>query len=145
MGKISPGRVILGGIIAGIICFFGDGVVHGVLLKERWQQIMIALGKSGTGNVGQQHLMYFLVYDLLKGLLAVWLYAAARPRFGPGPATALLAAFTIWLLVIPIPTIGLLPMAFFSAGFVVLWSLYGLVPIVIGTLVGAWLYRDAPA
>jgi hypothetical protein len=144
MGKISAGRVILGGIIAGIICFLGDGVVHGILLRDRWAEIMTALGKGG-GDVGRQHPGYFITYDLLKGLLAVWLYAAARPRFGPGPTTALLAAFTIWLLVIPIPTIGLLPMAFFSAEFAILWSFYGLVPIVVGTLVGAWLYRDAPA
>jgi hypothetical protein len=140
--RINVGRVIVGGIIAGIICFFGDGVVHGVLLKDRWAEIMTALGKSGS-DVGRQHPGYFLAYDLLKGLLAVWLYAAMRPRFGPGPATALLAAVTIWLLVIPIPTIGLLPMAFFSAKFAVLWSLYGLVPIVIGTLAGAWIYRES--
>jgi hypothetical protein len=144
MGKISARRVIFGGIVAGIICFLGDGVVHGILLKDRWAQIMAALGKSG-GDIGRQHPGYFLAYDLLKGLLAVWFYAAARPRFGSGTKTALLAAFTIWLLVIPIPTLGLLPMAFFSGGFVVLWSLYGLVPIVIGTLIGAWIYRDAPA
>jgi hypothetical protein len=142
MGKISAGRVILGGIVAGVICFLGDGVVHGILLKDRWAEIMTAMGKN-AGDIGRQHPGYFLAYDLLKGLLAVWLYAAACPRFGPGLKTALLAAFTIWLLVIPIPTIGLLPMAFFSAGFVILWSLYGLVPIVIGTMIGAWLYRDA--
>ncbi len=145
MGKINAGRVIIGGIIAGIICFFGDGVVHGVLLQPRWVEVMKALGRSGTGDVGQRDFGYFLVYDLLKGLLAVWIYAAARPRFGPGPATALLAALMLWLLVIPIPVIGLLPMRFFNAEFAILWSLYGLVPIVIGTLVGAWLYREEAA
>jgi hypothetical protein len=144
MAKINTGRVIIGGIIAGLICFFGDGVVHGVLLRDRWTEIMTALGKGG-GDVGSQHPGYFLAYDLLKGLVAVWLYAAARPRFGAGAGTALLAAITVWLLVIPIPTIGLLPMAFFSAGFAVLWSVYGFVPILLGTMVGAWLYREAPA
>jgi hypothetical protein len=144
MARINAGRVIVGGIIAGLICFVGDGVVHGVLLKDRWAEIMTALGKSG-GDVGRQHPGYFLAYDLLKGVLAVWLYAAMRPRFGPGPATALLAAITIWLLVIPTPIIGLLPMEFFSVRFAVLWSLYGLVPIIVGTLAGAWLYREAAA
>ena len=144
MARINAGRVIVGGIIAGLICFVGDGIVHGVLLRDRWAGIMTALGKSG-GDVGRQHPGYFLVYDLLKGVLAVWLYAAMRARFGPGPATALLAAITIWLLVIPTPIIGLLPMEFFSAKFAVLWSLYGLVPIIVGTLAGAWLYREADA
>jgi hypothetical protein len=143
MAKINTRRVIIGGIIAGVICFVGDGVVHGILLRDRWAQIMTTLGK-GSIEVGSQHPGYFLAYDLLKGLIAIWLYAAARPRFGPGPATALLAAVTVWLLVIPVPTIGLLPMAFFSAGFAVLWSVYGFFPILVGTMAGAWLYRESP-
>jgi len=145
MPRINVGRVIVGGIVAGVIFFIGDGVVHGVLLKPKWAETMAALGRRSTGDVGQSGFAYFLAYDLLKGLIAVWLYAAARPRFGAGPATALLAAITLWLLVIPVPTLGLLPMAFFSAKFAILWSLYGLVPIVIGTLAGAWLYREAQA
>jgi len=140
--KINVGRVIIGGIIAGIICFLGDGVVHGVLLRDRWAEIMTALGKAG-GDVGRQHPGYFVTYDLLKGIVAVWIYASIRPRFGPGPGTALIAAIVVWLLVIPIPTLGLLPMEFFGAKFALIWSLYGLVPIIVGTLAGCWLYREA--
>jgi hypothetical protein len=143
--RINVGRVIIGGAVAGLICFIGDAVVHGALLKPNWAEAMAALGRTGSADVGTRDLLYFLVYDVLKGLLAVWLYSAMRPRFGPGPATALAAAFTVWLLVIPVPTLGLLPMEFFSARLAVLWSLYGLVPIVIGTLVGAWMYREAAA
>jgi hypothetical protein len=140
--KINVGRVIIGGIIAGIICFLGDGVVHGVLLRDRWAEIMTALGKAG-GDVGRRHPGYFVTYDLLKGIVAVWIYASIRPRFGPGPGTALIAAIVVWLLVIPIPTLGLLPMEFFGAKFALIWSLYGLVPIIVGTLAGCWLYREA--
>ncbi len=139
--KINVGRAIFGGIIAGIVCFLGDGVVHGVLLKERWAEVMTALGRSG--DVGSRHPVYFITYDLLKGLIAVWIYAAIRPHFGAGPATALVAAIVVWMLVIPVPTVGLLPMEFFGARFAILWSLYGFVPILIGTLIGGWIYRDA--
>jgi hypothetical protein len=145
MTRINLGRVIIGGIIAGIICFVGDGVVHGALLQPRWVATMAALGRSGGGDIGRQGFQFFLLYDLLKGLLAVWLYAAMRPRFGPGPGTALAAAVTVWLLVIPAPLIGLLPMKFFGPGLVLLWSLYGLVPILIATLAGGWIYREAAA
>ena len=31
------------------------------------------------------------------GLLLVWLYAAIRPRFGPGPRTATYAALVVWV------------------------------------------------
>ncbi len=145
MGRINVGRVIVCGIIAGVICFLGDGVVHGALLRERWAANMAALGRSGGGDVGSQNLGIFLIYDLLKGLVALWIYAALRPSSGPGPKTALIAAILVWLLVIPVPIIGLLPMKFFGPELAILWSLYGFVPIVIGTLIGAWLYRDAAA
>jgi hypothetical protein len=143
--RINTGRVIIGGIIAGIICFIGDGIVHGVLLNKEWAAVVATLGRSNAGRLGQADFGYFAIYDLLKGLLAVWIYAAALPRFGAGIGTALLAAFTVWLLVIPVPTLGLLPMAFFSARFAVLWSVYGLFPILAGTLIGAWCYREAKA
>jgi hypothetical protein len=32
------------------------------------------------------------------GMVAVWLYAAMRPRYGAGPRTALIAGVTVWLL-----------------------------------------------
>jgi len=142
VGRINVGRLLLGGIIAGIIFFIGDGVVHGALLSDRWAAIMTAIGKSGA-DVGREHPGYFITYDLLKGIIALALYAAMRPRFGAGPTTALLAALLVWVLVIPVPMLGLLPMEFFGAGFVALWAIYALVPILIGTVAGAWLYREA--
>lgn len=143
MGKINVGRVIVCGVIAGVVCFLGDGVVHGVLLRERWAAIMAAVGRSGNGDVGSRNFGVFLIYDLLKGLIAIWIYAAIRPSSGIGPATALKAALLVWLLVIPVPMIGLLPMRFFDVRFALIWSLYGIVPIIVGTLAGAWIYRDA--
>jgi len=141
MGNINLSRVIVGGVVAGLVFFIGDSVVHGVLLRSRWAEVMTALGRSGA-NVGSQHPLYFLAYDLLKGLLAVGIYAAILPRFGPGTPTASIAAIFVWMLVIPTPLLGLLPMGLFGRRFAVMWSLYGLVPIVVGTRLGSWLYRE---
>ena len=130
-------RVILGGLLAGIVYFLGDGLVHGVLLKQQWAAIL--------GPQTQQDLhspAYFLPYDLLKGLAVIWIYAGIRPRFGPGPKTAVLAGLAGWFLVIPVALLGLLPMNFFSVQFVMLWSVYGVVPMVVGALVGGWIYRE---
>jgi hypothetical protein len=130
-------RVILAGLLAGIVYFLGDGLVHGVLLKQQWAAIL--------GPQTQQDLhspVFFLPYDLLKGLAVMWIYAGIRPRFGPGPKTAVLAGLAGWFLVIPVALLGLLPMNFFSTQFVMLWSVYGVVPMVVGALVGGWIYRE---
>ena len=59
-----------------------DGVVHGVLLKGMWHDIFgtlhMPMGDPGTSFV------YYALYDLAKGVAAVTVYAAIRPRFGPG-------------------------------------------------------------
>lgn len=145
MTRINNGRVILGGVVAGIICFFGDAIVHGILLNSQWAAIVATMRVSGAANFAQRDFGYFAIYDLLKGVLAVWIFAAALPRFGSRVFTALMASITVWLLVIPVPTMGLIPMAFFPGKFVLLWSIYGLLPIVIGTLAGAMCYRDSAA
>jgi hypothetical protein len=140
MGKMNVPKIILGGVVAGILCFIGDGVVHGVLLKERWAQIMANLGRTSTEE--PSHMVYYAVYDLAKALIGVWLYAAIRPRFGPGPRTATIAAVVTWALVIPIALLGLIPSAFFGRRFALLWSIDGLVVMVIAIVIGAWFYRE---
>jgi len=144
MRGINVSRMLIGGIVAGVLCWVGDGVVHGVLLKDWWQAVMAGLGRN-AGDVGMRSPIYFVLYDLAKGLVGVWLYAAIRPRFGPGPRTAVLAALATWALVIPIPLCGLIPMEWFGRKFALAWSLYGLVPVLIGVLVGSWLYREGTA
>ena len=131
-------RILLGGIVAGIIYFIGDGIVHGALLHSGWVAI---LGPNADQSLHQPG--YFGPYDLLKGFLAVWIYAVARPRLGAGPRTASIAGLVVWFACIPVPLLGLLPMKFFSASFVVTWSLYALIPSILGAIAGAWLYKEA--
>ena len=140
MGKLNWPRIILGGVVAGIICFVGDGVVHGVLLHERWASIMASMGRKVTEE--SSHMVYYAAYDLAKALVGVWLYAAIRPRYGAGPRTAVIAAVATWALVIPIALLGLIPSGFFGRKFALLWSIDGLVVMLIAIVIGAWLYRE---
>ena len=78
----------------------------------------------------------------MKGLIAIWLYSAIRPRFGAGPLTAIITGIAVWALVLPVPMIGLLPMRFLSPQFAATWSILALVPIIAGTVAGAWVYRE---
>jgi hypothetical protein len=140
---MNIGRLILGGLVAGIIYFIGDGVVHGALLKQQWAAVLGAINVDADKALKTPGI--FGLYDLVKGLVAVWIYAAIRPRLGPGAKTAVVAGIITWLAAVPLPLVGLLPMKFFSAGFVAQWSVYALVPMVLGALVGAWLYREESA
>lgn len=135
-------RILLGGVVAGLLCFIGDGVVHGVLLQSRWQDIAAALHLASSEEQRRASMPFFLAYDVVKGLAAVLVYALIRPRFGPGPRTALIAGLLTWALCIPVPLTALLPMRFFGGKFALLWSIYGAFPVLLGAIAGASFYRE---
>jgi hypothetical protein len=118
----------------------GDGVVHGVLLKQQWATILGAIHVDADKAMKTPAI--FGAYDLIKGLAAVWIYAAIRPRLGAGAKTAIIAGIVAWLLAIPAPLIGLLPMKFFDGSFVAMWAVYGIVPMIVGALLGCWVYKE---
>jgi peptidoglycan/LPS O-acetylase OafA/YrhL len=75
------------------------------------------------------------------GMLLVWLYAAMRPRFGPGPKTAVLAAFVVWLCGF-IFYMDWLYMGMMSVPLYAMVSIAMLIVCVVTALVGAMLYKE---
>lgn len=85
----------------------------------------------------------FTVWGFLVGIFAVWLYAANRPpRFGAGRATALCAAVAVWRLGYLLASFTPFALNLFPAGLLVIGLLVGLVEVSVGTLAGAWIYRE---
>src|SRR5262249_26614301 len=113
MGKINLGRVILGGIVAGIIINLFEFVLNGRVVANRWTDLMVSINRPALGG---SEIVWFNIFGFAIGLVAVWTYAAIRPRFGEGPKTALYAALLTWVtayvLVDMSPTImGVFPMS----------------------------------
>ena len=84
MGKINWTRVILGGLVAGVIINVFESVLNGVILAKDMEAAISALGRQMGGGA----LAVFIAWGFLVGIFAVWLYAAIRPRYGAGPKTA---------------------------------------------------------
>ena len=92
MGKINWNRVILGGLVAGVIINIFEFALHGFVLAKDMDAAVRALGRE----VGGGALLMFLAWGFLVGIFAVWLYAAIRPRYGAGAKTALCAGAAVW-------------------------------------------------
>ena len=76
------------------------------------------------------------------GILIVWAYAAIRPRFGPGPKTAIFAGLVPWfgitLVIFGLSQGGLIPQA--------LWMKMAVITLIItsvGAIAGARMYQEA--
>jgi len=141
MGKINIGRVVLGGIVAGIVADLLDYPVDGVLLAPRWMGEMSLLGHD---TFSPSMWIGFDVLGIVSGIVAIWLYAAIRPRFGPGPMTAIRAGVVVWVLGSLVPNVSFMYVAgLFSKHLALYTTLGALVEVVVGTIVGAWLYKEA--
>ena len=140
MGRINWGRVVLCGLVTGVVW----GVVSAVVFPLVAKEFMAALpgGFGGTfpgtspGMVGIE-----MISPLVLGIAITWLYASIRPRYGPGPKTAVVAGFALW---------------FFGSWVDVMWAALGAVPlhslmapiatnlpiVLVAALAGAWAYKE---
>jgi hypothetical protein len=95
---INTSKVLVGGLVAGVIMNVSGFLVQGMMLGPRMEAEMVAVAPTlqgrgmGTGAMTGRVLTQFAI-----GILLVWLYAAMRPRFGPGMKTAAYSAFAVWL------------------------------------------------
>jgi len=143
MGKINMGRVLLGGLLAGLVFFFTEFVLQGVLLKGQWDAAMTALGRDPAAMKNSSAMMTYAAWSLIIGIVSVWFYAAARPRFGAGAGSAARVALGVWVAASLGPTLGNLAAGLWPAR--LLWcGTFGELPIyVIAIVVGAWPYTEA--
>lgn len=140
MGKINRGRVVLCGFLTGVVW----GVLYAIALPLVGRDFMAALPGGFGGHIpgtnpGLRAIV--MIMPLVLGISTMWLYAAIRPRYGPGPKTAAVAGFALW---------------FFSSWVDASWAAVGAVPlgvlvgpvaaslpiVLVAALVGARLYKE---
>jgi hypothetical protein len=139
MGKINYGRLVLGAIVAAVFYFIADGFIHGAILGPSHMAAIAALGKPIVPDPTAY--FYFAVFDLGKGFVVLLIYTAARTRFGPGIKTAIWSGLLAWFAIEALPQISEMPFPFYAKSFYVKWIALELIPMVLGALLGAWLYR----
>jgi hypothetical protein len=140
MASINIGRVIGGGLLAGLVMNVVDGVTNGGILEARWAAETKRLGIDMAAQSGS--LAGWITFDFLCGIVLVWLYASIRPRYGPGPKTALIAGLALWLIT-HLAFAAWWFTGLYSFGLVAASTVGGLLAAVGGALAGGALYKEA--
>jgi len=140
MGKINWFRVLIGGLLAGVVMNVLQFVAWTLFVRPTLSATLEALGHPLKETAGTTVL--WVVLSFLLGILFVWLYAAIRPRYGAGPRTAVVAGAAAGVLLL-IPDIGwgsiltMIPARVWAID-----AVDTLVIAVVATLLGAWVYKE---
>jgi hypothetical protein len=139
MRQINWRRVVVGGLLGGLVINVFEFFLNSVLLRKDWTAAMRALGRPEQFGAGQ--IAAFTVWGFFMGILAVWLYAEIRPHYGAGVRTAAIAGLTVWFLGYLLAAVAPVVMQLFPKRLMLIGLAVGLVEAVAGTIAGAWIYR----
>ena len=140
MNKINLTRVILGGLVTGLVLNIGEFLLNTVVLAAQMREFF---ARFGVPEPGTSFLVVATLLTFVLGIVIVWIYAAMRPRLGPGPKTAICAGLLAWFgiylysgiinaMILQIPT-----------NIILIGLIWGAVQYAVAAIAGAWLYKEA--
>ena len=140
MRSINWGRVILGGLLAGVVTNISEFVLNDVVLKKDHEEAMRAMNKSV--EMGGQQMAVWIVLGFVLGIALVWLYAAIRPRFGPGAGTAARAGVAAWFFMTVVQCVVMWNLGLFTGRLIVISLIWEFVGLIVAAVAGAWAYKE---
>ena len=142
MGGINVARWLASGFAAAVIIFLTEGIAS-VFYMEDMEASLEALGIAM--EMSASNWILAILVSLILGMVIMFFYVAARPRFGPGPKTAILSATVLWFGGTLLSLIGYQMIGLYPTGMLVGWGVVGLVEMNLAALVGGWIYREEEA
>ena len=140
MNNINLGRVVLGGLLAGLVLNIGEFLLNDFVLGTQMKAFM---AEHNFKEPGVNFMIVAVALTFVMGIVIVLGYALIRPRLGPGPKTAIIAGVLAWFCVYFYS--GVINGVLFGipAGTMVIVLVWGLVQYAIAAIAGAWLYKEA--
>lgn len=117
-------------------------LIQGMLLGPRMMGEMVAAAPTLAGKGEDAMTMTArVITSFVIGIMLVWMYAAMRPRFGPGPKTAMISAFIVWLFGF-LFYLDWLFLGMMTPATYVMMSAAMIVSLAIAAWVGCMLYKE---
>lgn len=142
MTNINWIRLFLGGLIASVLLFLSDGFLHEQVFKQYWEYLYQGLNATPPQTPHALSMVYFFIFELGRGIGAIFIYVLMRPFYGPGLKTAVLAAIAAWLAFSVTAPAEFIPLGFYGRRLWVMVAGAQLVTSIITNVIAAWIYRD---
>lgn len=140
--SVNWGRFFVGAIIASVICFLTDGLLHEMIVGGDWKAVYAALGATPPAE-NSLSMAYFAVFELGRGFITILLYVLMRPTCKPGPKTAAYAGLVAWIAFSLTGPVQFIPLEFYSNALWMKVAAFQLITTIVAALAGAAIYKDA--
>ena len=141
MRKINMARVLLGGLVAGVVISISNFVLNRLWLRDA---MSVEFARLRVPEPGTNFIATVTVLTLIIGIAIVYLYASIRPRFGAGVKTAICAGLMAWLFAVLYPGVIITMVFGMPVGLSVKRMVWGLFTYAIAAIIGAWPYKEEP-
>ena len=138
---INTGKIIVGGLLAGFVYNVFDILWTFTVLQADGLAMATRLNLNPAVVTDLSYQIPWIAIDFALGLLTIFIYAGFRPRFGPGPKTAVIAGFMPWVAITSI-FCGFASMGVLTETMAIKASLLAIVNVVVGSIAGAWAYKE---
>jgi hypothetical protein len=141
MGQINVGGVLKGGLAAAVIMNISQYILNLPVAGAQMAAELAARNLPPAESTGQ--IAVFALSTTVLGFITIYVYAAIRPRLGPGPKTAMAAGLMVWAssylyAAILGGTIGV-----YSMGLVLTIVIWSAVEMLIASAVGGYFYNES--
>src|SRR5688500_9363533 len=141
MPQINWVRQVIGARVAALSLFASDSVVRATWLEPDWRAVYNNL-RATRPEETPVSMIYFAIFELGRGFIAMLLYVLMRDRFSPGPKTAVLAGLITWVAFSLTGPAQFIPLGFFSNALWMKMGIAHLITTVIATIAGAAIYKS---
>lgn len=138
--NINFGRVVLGGLIAGLVLNIGEFLLNDYVLGSHIKDFMT---RHNFSEPAGSFIAIAVGLTFVMGIVLVLGYACIRTRLGPGVKTAIIAGLFAWFGVYFY--CGIINGVLFGVPMstIVLVAVWGLVQYALAAIAGAWAYKEA--
>ena len=139
---INTGKVVVGGLLAGLVLNVFDMVTQFTIFADDMKAMVARLHLDpAVMQPSAAQIIPWVSVDFLMGILIVWNYAAMRPRFGPGPGTAVKAGLVLYLAVTAV-LFGFTTIGVFTMDMFLKQSAVWVVAVIVASAAGGWAYKE---
>jgi hypothetical protein len=140
MNNINLGRVVLGGLLAGLVLNIGEFLLNDYVLGSQMRDF---LREHSFREPAGSFIAIAVGLTFVMGIVLVLGYAMIRTRLGPGVKAAIIAGLFGWFGVYFYT--GIINGVLFGipTGTICTVVVWGLVQYALAAIAGAWLYKEA--